>query len=198
MKLNQLKDNPGAKFSRKRRGRGIGSGLGKTGGRGVKGQKSRTGVAIKGFEGGQMPLHRRLPKRGFTPWTTTTYRLVNLGDLQKAVDEKRIKSGAKLDTKALEAAGLIRRGKNQPVKLLGKGELKTALELTVNKASESAVKALEKAGGKLEVVTFVKPEPKAKKEAPKKEEAKKAAAPKKAAAKKAAPKKDSKTTKTKK
>ena len=119
-----------------------------------------------------------------------------------AVDDKRIKSGAKLDTKALEAAGLIRRGKDQPVKLLGKGELKTALELTVNKASESAAKALEKAGGKLEVVTFVKKsaikaEKKptaAKKEAPKKEEAKKAVAPKKAPAKKSAPKKDTKTT----
>ncbi len=149
MKLNQLSDNPGARKSRMRVGRGLGSGKGKTAGRGVKGQKSRTGVAIKGFEGGQMPIHRRLPKRGFTNYPFRKYfAVVNLGRLQQAVDAGRIDAGKPVDVEALIAAGLVTRVRDG-VRLLAKGELKAKLDITVAGASKAAVAAVEKAGGKI-------------------------------------------------
>ena len=151
MKLNELSDNEGATRPRKRVGRGIGSGLGKQGGRGHKGQKSRSGVAIKGFEGGQMPIHRRLPKRGFNVPFPTRYNAVNLDRLQAAVDAGKIKDGAVVDTEALIAAGVVRRAKDG-TRLLGRGELKAKLTLKVAGASKAAVAAVEKAGGMVEIV----------------------------------------------
>lgn len=151
MKLNEIADNPGARKARTRVGRGIGSGLGKTGGRGQKGQKSRSGVAIKGFEGGQMPLHRRLPKRGFTNIGRREFAEVNLGRLQEAVDAKKLDAGAAVTAESLVSAGIIRRAKDG-VRLLGKGELKTALNLTVAGASKSAIAAVERAGGSVQVL----------------------------------------------
>lgn len=149
MKLNQLSDNPGARKSRMRVGRGLGSGKGKTAGRGVKGQKSRSGVAIKGFEGGQMPIHRRLPKRGFTNYPFRKhFAVVNLGRLQQAVDAGRIDAGKPVDVEALIAAGLVTRVRDG-VRLLAKGELKAKLNITVAGASKAAVAAVEKAGGKI-------------------------------------------------
>ena len=148
MRLNELRDNDGAAKLRTRIGRGIGSGKGKTGGRGVKGQKSRSGVAIKGFEGGQMPLHMRLPKRGFNKPNRKQWSEVNLGRLQKAIDEGKIDASAAIDAAALIAAGLVRR-ELDGVRLLAKGELKTKVEITVAGASKSAIAAVEKAGGKV-------------------------------------------------
>ncbi|GAB4145254.1 MAG: 50S ribosomal protein L15 [Sphingomonadales bacterium] len=149
MKLNQLSDNPGARKSRMRVGRGLGSGKGKTAGRGVKGQKSRSGVAIKGFEGGQMPIHRRLPKRGFTNYPFRKhFAVVNLGRLQQAVDAGRIDAGKPVDVEALIAAGLVTRVRDG-VRLLAKGEIKAKLNITVAGASKAAVAAVEKAGGKI-------------------------------------------------
>ena len=150
MKLNQISDNPGARKARMRVGRGIGSGKGKTSGRGVKGQKSRTGVAVKGFEGGQMPLHRRIPKRGFKPPHQKAWQVVNLGALQKAIDENRIDAGQLIDSAAMQAAGLFKRTLDG-VRLLGKGEIKTKIEVKVAGASASAIAAVEKAGGKVEL-----------------------------------------------
>jgi len=146
MKLNQISDNSGARKSRIRVGRGIGSGKGKTGGRGVKGQTSRTGVAIKGYEGGQMPIHMRLPKRGFNNIFRLEYNVVNLGRLQTAVDAGKLDAKAKVDTDALIAAGVIRRAKHG-VRLLAKGELKAKLNIEVSGASAAAKAAVEKAGG---------------------------------------------------
>src|SRR5215813_6729101 len=123
MRLNELKDNPGSRKVRVRIGRGIGSGLGKMGGRGGKGQTARTGVAIGGFEGGQMPLHRRLPKRGFNKWARKSYNEINLGALQKAVDEGKLKAGQRVDVAALVEVGILRRPKDG-LRLLGTGELK--------------------------------------------------------------------------
>lgn len=162
MKLNQLSDNPGARHPRKRVGRGIGSGLGKTSGRGTKGQKSRSGVAIKGFEGGQMPIYRRLPKRGFTnsPFRTT-YDIVNLDRLQQAVDAGRLDASVDVTQDALIAAGLLRRKRN-PVRLLGKGKLSAKLTIHVAGASKSAIAAVEKAGGSV-VLSPVKVKPAAEK-----------------------------------
>lgn len=151
MKLNQLADNPGARKSRTRVGRGIGSGKGKTGGRGVKGQKSRSGVAIKGFEGGQMPIYRRLPKRGFRNPSARNYAEVNLGRLQAAIDAGKIDSGKLIDGSALCAAGVIRR-ELDGVRLLAKGELKAKVEMSVTGASKAAVAAVEAAGGTVTVV----------------------------------------------
>lgn len=151
MKLNELNDNAGARKSRFRVGRGIGSGAGKTAGRGQKGQKSRSGVSIDGFEGGQMPLHMRLPKRGFNNIFAKDYAEVNLGRLQKAVDAGKIKAGAELDATALRSAGLASKSKDG-VRLLAKGVLKTALKLKVAGASKAAVAAVEKAGGSVEIV----------------------------------------------
>jgi len=150
MKLNELTDNPGSAKARKRVGRGIGSGLGKTGGRGVKGQASRSGVTIKGFEGGQMPLHRRLPKRGFTNLFGKDYAAVNVGRLQQAVDAGKLDAKKTVDAAALKEAGVIRRPKDG-IRLLGGGELKAKLTLEVAGASRSAIEAVEKAGGSVKV-----------------------------------------------
>ena len=150
MKLNELSDLPGALKKRKRVGRGIGSGKGKTAGRGVKGQKARTGVAINGFEGGQMPLHRRLPKRGFTNIFAKKYAEVSLGRIQEAIDAGKLDAGQTIDAQALVAAGVIRRAKDG-VRVLGGGELKGAVTLNVAGASGPAVQAIEQAGGSIQV-----------------------------------------------
>jgi large subunit ribosomal protein L15 len=154
MRLNELRDNPGATKERTRVGRGIGSGTGKTGGRGVKGQKSRSGVAIKGFEGGQMPLHQRLPKRGFTKPNRARYAEVTLGRIQTAIDAGRLDAGQPVDAAALKAAGVIRRAKDG-VRLIGGGDLTTKIDLTVAGGSAPAIAAVEKAGGSV-TVTVVK------------------------------------------
>ena len=151
MKLNQLSDNPGAHKARMRVARGIGSGKGKTAGRGGKGQKGRSGVAIKGFEGGQMPLFRRLPKRGFNNPFRKEYALVNLGTLQSAVEAGKLEAGKPVDAAALQAAGIVRHLRDG-VRLLGKGEVKAALQITVTGASKAAIEAIEKAGGKVTVL----------------------------------------------
>ncbi len=158
MKLNEIADNEGARKSRMRVGRGIGSGKGKTGGRGVKGQKSRSGVAIKGYEGGQMPIHMRLPKRGFKNPFRLDYNTVNLGRVQQAVEAGKLADGATVDAAALIEAGVIRRAKDG-VRLLNKGELKAKLNFQVAGVSEAAKAAVEKAGGS---VTVVEPKAKAK------------------------------------
>jgi len=150
MRLNQLADNDGARHVRKRVGRGIGSGLGKTSGRGQKGQGARAGIAIATFEGGQMPLHRRLPQRGFKNPSRLTYSEVNLGRLQAAVDAGRIDAKQTVDAKALVAAGLIRRPLDG-VRLLAQGELKAALTISVAGASKAAAEAVAKAGGTLQL-----------------------------------------------
>ena len=157
MKLNDIRDNDGARKSRIRIGRGIGSGKGKTGGRGQKGQKSRSGVAIKGFEGGQMPLHMRLPKRGFNNPFGKDYAEVNLGMVQKFIDAKKLDAKKDIDHAALKAAGLARGGKDG-VRLLAKGELTTKATFTVAGASKGAIEAVEKAGGKVEVIAAKQPE----------------------------------------
>ena len=154
MKLNELRDNPGARKSRVRVGRGIGSGVGKTGGRGQKGQKSRSGVSVFGFEGGQMPLHMRLPKRGFNNVFAKDYAEVNVGAIQKAIDSGQLDVKGTLDHQALQAAGLARGGKDG-VRLLGKGELKAKLTLSVAGVSKGAREAVEKAGGSVEVIERV-------------------------------------------
>lgn len=146
MRLNEIRDLPGATKARKRVGRGPGSGLGKTSGHGVKGQKSRSGVAIKGFEGGQMPLHRRLPKRGFNNIFAKTLNEVNVGRVQTAIDAKKLDGKNPVTVEALLAAGLIRRVRDG-VRLLGHGELKAKLAFEVTGASSGAVKAVEAAGG---------------------------------------------------
>lgn len=150
MRLNEISDNRGARSTRKRVGRGIGSGLGKTGGRGHKGQKSRSGVAIKGFEGGQMPLYRRVPKRGFTNLFANDYTEVNVGRLQQAIDAGKLDAKTPIDDKALVAAGVVRRLRDG-VRLLGKGELSAAITIEVAGASKGAIAAVEKAGGKVTV-----------------------------------------------
>jgi large subunit ribosomal protein L15 len=151
MKLNEITDNEGSTHSRKRVGRGIGSGKGKTGGRGVKGQKSRSGVAINGFEGGQMPIYRRLPKRGFNNIFASDYVVVSLARLQAAVDAGKLDAKATVDAAALKAAGVIRRIKDG-VRVLSDGELKAKLTLEVAGASKSAVEKIEKAGGTVKLL----------------------------------------------
>jgi large subunit ribosomal protein L15 len=151
MRLNGIKDNPGAKKTRVRIGRGIGSGLGKMGGRGGKGQTARTGVAIGGFEGGQMPLHRRLPKRGFNKWRPQDFNEINVGTLQQAIDDKRLDGSKPLDLAALIAAGIVRRPKDG-VRLLGDGEIKAKISITVNHVTAKAKAAVEKAGGSISVI----------------------------------------------
>ena len=152
MKLHELADRPGARKTRKRIGRGIGSGKGKTGGRGGKGQTARSGKRIKGFEGGQMPLHRRLPKRGFRN-TAFARKLneINLGRLQQAIDAGRLDPAATIDAAAMVKAGLLRRAKDG-VRLLGDGEIKAKVALAVFGASKSAVAAVEKAGGSVQIL----------------------------------------------
>jgi large subunit ribosomal protein L15 len=153
MKLNQLADNPGSTKKLMRVGRGVGSGKGKTGGRGVKGQKSRRGVSINGFEGGQMPIHMRMPKRGFNVPGALKHAWVNLGRLQKAIDSKKIDPKAEITEDSLIAAGLIRR-KKDGVRLLAQGEIKSKVTIKVWAASAAAIAAVEKAGGS---VTVTKP-----------------------------------------
>ena len=154
MKLNDLRDNPGATKDRMRVGRGIGSGKGKTGGRGGKGQKARTGVAVKGFEGGQMPLHRRLPKRGFNNHGALDLNEVNIGRIQQAVDAAKLDPKAVVTIDALVAAGICSRARDG-VKILGVGELKAKLAFEVFRASRSAVAAIEKAGGSVKLLAPV-------------------------------------------
>ncbi len=150
MKLNQLSDNPKARKNRKRLGRGIGSGTGKTSGRGHKGQNSRSGVALKGFEGGQMPLNRRLPKRGFKNIFAKDFAIVNFSRLQTAIDAGKLDPKKPVDLAALQAAGVINKPRDG-VRLLAKGDLKTKVNITVAGASKAAVAAVEKAGGSLAV-----------------------------------------------
>jgi large subunit ribosomal protein L15 len=157
MKLDQLRDNPGARKTRIRVGRGIGSGKGKTGGRGGKGQTARTGVAINGFEGGQMPLHRRLPKRGFNNIFALEFVEVNTGRLQQAIDAGRLDAAKPVNAETLRAAGLIGRPRDG-VRLLGQGELKAKISIEVAGASKSAIALVEKAGGSVKLTRPVKEE----------------------------------------
>ena len=154
MRLNELSYAPGAKKQRKRVGRGIGSGLGKTAGRGHKGQKSRSGVAIKGFEGGQMPIYRRLPKRGFRLHAPKRFSEVSIGRIQELIDAGRLDAAQLIDEAALVAAGAVRRAK-QGIRVLGNGEIKAKVNLKVAHASASAREAIEKAGGSVEM-TYVR------------------------------------------
>jgi large subunit ribosomal protein L15 len=151
MKLNEISDNAGSRKARMRIGRGIGSGKGKTGGRGGKGQTARTGVRIKGFEGGQMPLHRRLPKRGFNNIFAIEFNEVNLGRVQEALDKGKLDAKDVVDAEALVRAGVVRRAKHG-IRLLGKGEIKAAVQFEVYGASRSAVEAVEKAGGSVKIL----------------------------------------------
>lgn len=150
MQLNELRDNPGATKSRKRIGRGIGSGKGKTAGHGHKGQKARTGVAIKGFEGGQMPLQRRLPKRGFVHQKDPV-NIINLSDLQKAVDTKRLDISKPIDSSVLAEAGFFHKPMRS-LRVLGKGTIKAKVQITVDHISQGARAAIEKAGGTVTVI----------------------------------------------
>lgn len=152
MKLNELHDNEGATQRKKRIGRGPGSGKGKTGGRGIKGQKSRSGVAIKGYEGGQMPLYQRLPKRGFNNINSKTYSVVNLGLIQKFIDAKKIDVKKDITEDALIESGLVRR-KKDGIRVLAKGEITSKVTINVTGASKGAIEAVEKAGGSLTVTT---------------------------------------------
>ena len=178
MRLNELRDNQGARKTRVRVGRGTSSGKGKTGGRGVKGQKSRSGVSIKGFEGGQMPLHMRLPKRGFNVPNSKKLNAVNLGRLQQALDAGKLNASDAVNTASLKSAGVIRR-ELDGVRIIGNGELKTKLDFEVFGVSASAREAIEKLGGKITVLApapskdddDAKAEKKAKKKAAKKAEA---------------------------
>ena len=151
MKLNELRDNPGARKARMRVGRGIGSGKGKQAGRGGKGQTARSGYRNKGFEGGQMPLHRRLPKRGFTPPNARELNEVNLGRIQEAVDAGKLDANAPITVAALVTAGVLSKPRDG-VKVLGTGELKARLTFEVARASKSAVEAIERAGGSVKVL----------------------------------------------
>ncbi|MBQ66733.1 MAG: 50S ribosomal protein L15 [Marinovum sp.] len=150
MKLHELRDNDGALQKKKRVGRGVGSGKGKTAGRGIKGQKSRSGVAINGFEGGQMPLYQRLPKRGFNKPNRQKYAVVNLGLIQKFVEAGKLDASAEISEDTLVASGLVRR-KLDGVRILAKGEISAKVKLSVTGASKSAIAAVEKAGGTLTV-----------------------------------------------
>jgi len=180
MKLNEIRNNEGAHKRKAKVGRGSSSGLGKTSGRGVKGAKARTGTKVYGFEGGQMPLHMRMPKRGFNNIFATDFSELNLGRLQKAIDEKRIDAGAKINEEALRKAGLVHKSRDG-VRLLGEGELKAKLDIEVAGASASAKEAVEKAGGTI-VLTFKKKVTTNKKGQPgKRQERRKKAAEKRAA-----------------
>jgi large subunit ribosomal protein L15 len=157
MKLSEIADNTGARKKRMRICRGIGSGKGKTGGRGGKGQTARSGVRIKGFEGGQMPLHRRLPKRGFNNIFRLDYAEINLDRLQEAVDAKAIDAGAVVNAEALVASGAVRRAKDG-IRLLGRGELTAKLNIEVHGATKAAIAAVEKAGGTVKILAPAKPD----------------------------------------
>ncbi len=158
MRLNEITDNPGSTKKRQRIGRGIGSGSGKTAGRGGKGQTARSGVRIKGFEGGQMPLHRRLPKRGFTAPFSTDYNEVNLGRVQQAVDAGKLDLAQPVTVESLVAAGVCARVRDG-VKILGNGELTAKVTFEVAAASKSAVQAIEKAGGSVKLLVETAAEP---------------------------------------
>ena len=158
MKLNELRDNAGAHLKSKRLGRGIGSGKGKTSGKGVKGQKAREGVAINGFEGGQLPLYRRLPKRGFTNIFRKTYAPVNLGALDKAIESGRIDSSQPITEAVLQQAGLARSAGVNGVRLLAAGEITRAVTITVSGASAAAIEAVQKAGGTVTTTVQKAPE----------------------------------------
>ena len=155
MKLNELQNDRNKRQARKRVGRGMASGTGKTSGRGHKGQKSRAGASINGFEGGQMPIYRRVPKRGFSNIFRTEYQVVNVAQLQKFVDAKKLNASKPITVEVLYEAGAVSRP-NQPVKLLGKGEVKTALNIEISAASKSAIALIEKAGGSVKVVELQK------------------------------------------
>ena len=194
MKLNELSDVAGAKTARTRVGRGQGSGKGRTAGRGMKGQKSRSGVAIKGFEGGQMPIHRRLPKRGFTNIFRKSWTVANLGRIQKAIDDNKLNASKPVTASALVAAGVIGSEKYN-LKLLAKGDLKTKINIEVYAASSAAIAAVEAAGGKITVThdasaEIVRKAAKAEKRGVKKAKSAKKAAAKKEEAKKEEVKKD--------
>ena len=148
MKLNELRDNQGARKAKKRLGQGMASGKGKTAGRGQKGQKARSGVSLNGFEGGQMPLYQRLPKRGFNSRNRVENRVINLNRLQAAIESGKLKKGADVNEETLISLGLVGKG-SDPIRLLAKGDLKDPLNITVTSASEAAVKAVEKIGGKV-------------------------------------------------
>ena len=151
MKLNEIQPREGSVHAKKRVGRGIGSGLGKTGGRGVKGQKSRSGVAIKGFEGGQMPIYQRLPKRGFTARNSKDYNLVSLGRVQQAVDAGKLEKGATVTAETLKAAGVIKRLRDG-VRIVGQGDYSAKLAFEVAGASKGATETIEKAGGSVKAL----------------------------------------------
>jgi large subunit ribosomal protein L15 len=157
MKLSDIADNAGARKKRMRVGRGIGSGKGKTSGRGGKGQTARSGVRIKGFEGGQMPLHRRLPKRGFNNIFALEFSELNLDRLQQAIDAKQLDTGSVINAESLVKAGVLRRPKDG-VRLLGRGEIKAKVNIEVHGASKSAVAAVEKAGGTVKILAPAKKE----------------------------------------
>jgi len=157
MKLHELRDNEGATKKRMRVGRGPGSGKGKTAGRGIKGQKSRSGVAIKGYEGGQMPLYQRLPKRGFNKPNRKAFAVVNLGLVAKFIDEGKIDASSEITEDVLVASGLVRR-KKDGIRLLGKGDFSTKASFNVTGASKGAIEAVEKAGGSVTVATAAAPE----------------------------------------
>jgi len=158
MKLNELRDNPGSRLKSKRLGRGIGSGKGKTSGKGVKGQKAREGVALNGFEGGQLPIYRRLPKRGFVNIFRKEYAPINLSTLEAALASGKLDAGEPITEETLRAAGLVGSRKVDGVRLLGKGEITRAVTITVSGASASAIEAVEKAGGSV-TTTVAKREP---------------------------------------
>ncbi|MBT5374981.1 MAG: 50S ribosomal protein L15 [Rhodospirillaceae bacterium] len=190
MKLNELKDKVGARKARTRVGRGIGSGKGKTGGRGVKGQKSRSGVAIKGFEGGQMPLHRRLPKHGFTNIFRKHYQAVNVGRLQIAIDSGRLDAAKEITEQILKESGVVTRLRDG-VRLLASGELKSKITIVVAGASKGAIAAVEKAGGKVTIRVLAKTQDE---DAPAKKAKGKKAKPAKAEAQETAAEKTSDTS----
>ncbi|MDR3528161.1 MAG: 50S ribosomal protein L15 [Rhizomicrobium sp.] len=154
MKLNEIANNPGAHKHKTKVGRGSSSGLGKTSGRGVKGAKARTGNQVHGFEGGQMPLHMRMPKRGFNNIFGTDFAEINLGRLQKAIEDKKLDASAKIDSAMLLKAGVVGKSRDG-IRLLGKGELTTKIEIEVAGASKAAIEAVEKAGGSV-IVTYTK------------------------------------------
>ena len=152
MELNDLNDNDAAKKSKKRLGRGTGSGLGKTSGRGHKGQKSRSGSTINGFEGGQMPIHRRLPKRGFKKYNRKIYKIINLGDVQKSIDIGKINASKPIDTSAILASGLIST-QNDGIRLLARGKITSKVEIQVTGASTAAIENVKKAGGNVNIIS---------------------------------------------
>ena len=152
MELNNLNDNEGAKRPKKRLGRGTGSGLGKTSGRGHKGQKSRSGSTINGFEGGQMPIHRRLPKRGFKKYNRKIYKIINLGDVQKSIDIGKIDASKPIDTSAILSSGLIST-QNDGIRLLSRGKVTSKIEIQVTGASTAAIENVKKAGGNVNIIS---------------------------------------------